>query len=107
MNLPTKSETPWESSDAVALREFFLSRSGQRALMHLSDQIPSLLDGSDVNKTLVASGVVKGWNDSLRALLNLTIEQPAPVKAPEAYPSLDDDSAWPKPENTDSKPSNP
>lgn len=72
--------------------------------MHLSDQVPSLLDGSDVNKTLVASGVVKGWGDSLRALLNLTVEQPAPVKAPEAYPSLDDESAWEKPEPTTTKP---
>lgn len=94
MNLPTKIETPWESSDAVALREFFESKSGQRALLHVSSQIPSLLDGSDVNKTLVASGVVKGWNNALTALLNLTIEQPAPVKVPETYPSLDDDSAW-------------
>lgn len=62
--------------------------------MHLSDQVPSLLDGSDVNKTLVASGVVKGWGDALRALLNLTVEQPAPVRAPEAYPPLDDEAAW-------------
>lgn len=94
MNLPTKTETPWESSDATALRQFLESKTGQRALMHLSDQIPPLLDGSHVEKTLVASGVVKGWNDSLRALLSLTIEQPAPVKTPEAYPSLDDESAW-------------
>lgn len=94
MNLPTKSEIPWESSDAAALKQFFESKSGQRALMHLSDLIPSLLDGSDVNKTLVTSGEVKGWNNALRALLNLTIEQPAPVKVPEAYPSLDDESQW-------------
>jgi hypothetical protein len=94
MNLPTKLETPWESADATALRLFLESRSGQRALTHLAEQIPPLLDGSDVNKTLVASGTVKGWNGAIHALLSLTIEQPAAVKAPEAYPSLDDESAW-------------
>jgi len=104
MNLPTKTETPWESSDAAALRFFLESKTGQRALMHLSDQVPSLLDGSDVNKTLVASGVVKGWNDALRALLNLTVEQPAPIKAPEAYPSLDDEDAWKDPKSTTTNP---
>jgi hypothetical protein len=103
MQLPTKQETPWESSDASALRLFFESKTGQRALTHLNDLIPSLLDGSDVNKTLVTNGEVKGWNNALRALLNLTIEQPAPIKIPEAYPSLDDEDAWKedkKPETT-------
>jgi hypothetical protein len=94
MNLPTKSETPWESINAAALREFLESTTGQRALMHLSDQVPPLLDGGDVNRTLVRSGEVKGWNTALTALLNLTIEQPAPVKISETYPSLDDDSSW-------------
>lgn len=94
MNLPTKIETPWESADAAALREFLESKTGQRALIHVSSQIPSLMDGSDVNQTLVRSGVVKGWGDSLQALLALTIEQPIETRATEAYPPLDLESAW-------------
>jgi hypothetical protein len=94
MNLPTKQETPWESSDAAALRTFFESKTGQRALLHVSSLLPSLLDGADVNRTLVRSGEVKGWSNALNALLNLTVEQPPPAKVSEAYPPLDDEDAW-------------
>jgi hypothetical protein len=94
MNLPTKNETPWESADAATLRLFLESKTGQRALMHITALVPSLMDGADVNRTLVRSGEVKGWTNALSSLLNLTVEQPAPEKVPEAYPSLDDEAAW-------------
>lgn len=93
--LPTKTELPWESPDAVALSEFLRSQTGTRLLHHLSLEMPSLLDGSDVNKTLVASGEVKGFQKALDTLLTLTVERPpeTPVQS-EMYPSLDDEEKW-------------
>ena len=93
--LPTKEPTPWESGDAVRLREFLHSETGTRLLRHVAAETPELLDGSDVNKTLVASGVVKGFQLALTTIFNLTVEEPAQTPPPpEMYPSLDDDSKW-------------
>jgi len=92
--LPTK-EIDWTSSDALRLREFLESSTGQRAVAHVVDDAPTLLDGSDVNKTLVASGEVKGFNKALTALFRLTVEKPEPAAKPkDNYPDVDDDSAW-------------
>ena len=92
--LPTK-EADWTSSDAVRLREFLESSTGQRAIAHVTDDAPVLLDGSDVNKTLVASGEVKGFNKALRSLFLLTIEKPpAPAERKDPYPDIDDDKHW-------------
>lgn len=98
--LPPNIKPDWSSDDALALRAFLQSDTGQRALHHLAESAPALLDGSDVNKTLVASGCVKGFSDAINALISLTVETPesiTPVKS--AFPDLDDESSW-NPDNT-------
>lgn len=92
--LPPSFNPRWASDDAIALRTFLQSETGQRALYHLSEAAPALLDGSDVNKTLVASGCVKGFSDAVNALIALTVDSPASTPQKTEWPSLDDDSAW-------------
>lgn len=98
--LPQNIKSDWRSDDAIALRTFLESETGQRALHHLSEAAPTLLDGSDVNKTLVASGCVKGFSDAINALISLTVELPQSAPVKDSYPSLDDDSAWDEKTNT-------
>lgn len=96
MILPTKNpaEILWESTDAQKLREFLESPTGQKVLRHLTDTTPDLMDGENVNKTLVRNGEVKGANAIFTALVQLTIEQPPQEKPVETYPSIDDESQW-------------
>lgn len=84
----------WTSVEAKLLRDFFTSDAGQLALEWAAYKAPELLNGSHQIKTLVASGEVKGYHQALSTLWNLTVEQPEEAKASEAYPSIDDESAW-------------
>lgn len=85
----------WSSDDAAQLKLFLESNVGQRALAHVLDEKPSLLDGSDVNKTLVASGNVRGFVLAIESLFRLTYEQPTQDKQADTdYPDLDDESKW-------------
>ena len=94
MPLPTKENVAWESDDAKRLADFLESSTGQRALEIVAGMAPPLLDGSDVNKTLVASGAVKGYGEALRNLFSLLVVQPPQPKIRDAYPSLDDEAQW-------------
>lgn len=95
ISLPSGQAPKWDSADAAALRQLLQSELFQRALVLVAQfDSPALLDGSDVNKTLVASGRAQGFSDALSALFRLTIEQPPETVLPEAYPNLDDDSKW-------------
>lgn len=89
----------WDSINAGELRNFLESNTGILTLRWLIHQSPDLLDGSDVNKSLVASGQVKGYDAAINNLFSLTKVQPAEVTLAEAYPAIDDDSKW-----NDSKP---
>ena len=90
----------WDSVDAVNLKQFLDSQTGQRWLGHLLFQAPHLLDGSDVNKTLVASGAVKGYTMAVENAISMTVQKPETPKPKDNYPSLDDDSAWKDLENS-------
>ncbi len=84
----------WSSEDAKRLRDFLESETGKKVLAHTGDACPALMDGGDVNKTLVRNGEVKGFQLALSTLTNLTTEKPADLETPSNYPSLDDDRAW-------------
>lgn len=102
MIIPTSETLPeWSSSDAAILSAFIASDTGQKLLTLLSDAAPSLLDGTNMNQTLVASGEVKGYTLAVGTLLSLRHTRPAEATgAPPNYPSLDDDSAWEDVSNT-------
>ncbi len=102
--LPTKGEIEWTSVEAKHLRDFLQSETGQKLLALCDIQTPALLDGTDVNKTLVSSGERKGFESLMEYILGLIIAQPAsapPVS--QEYPDLNDDTKWedngPTPEN--------
>lgn len=85
----------WSSDDAAVLRDFIASSTGQKLLVLLASMSPSLLDGSDVNKTLVASGEVKGYTLAISNIHDLRTTRPEEASGQsDNYPSLDDDSKW-------------
>lgn len=86
----------WESDDASQLRSFLDSDTGQRAIALVGREAPTLLDGGDVNKTLVRNGEVKGFTSALQNLFKLCYAQPEQPPAISAYPDVDNDSQWPK-----------
>lgn len=94
-NLSSSQPADWDSAHAETLRTFLASETGQLALAWLSYFVPALLDGSDVNKTLVASGEVKGYTTAVSNFLALTREPPQDSpKTQEEYPDLDDEKKW-------------
>lgn len=104
MIIPTNREPPeWTSDDALILKAFLESSSGAKLAQTLAFLAPPLLDGEHKNKTLVASGVVKGYAEAVETLFSLQTSRPAETEPKsETYPSLDDDSKW-----TDTDPTNP
>lgn len=85
----------WSGEDASLLRQFLESDAGKRALYHLSEAAPELLDGSDNGRTLVASGRVGGYNQAIKNLLSLIVEPPPSVpEVRDEWPDLDNDEAW-------------
>jgi hypothetical protein len=88
----------WDSADAKVLRDFLETPVGQKMVQYLHSQIPTLLDGGDVNKTLVRSGEVKGAQSLFDSFVNLVVESPAELQPPQktidSYPSLDIEEAW-------------
>jgi hypothetical protein len=94
----------WTSLDAKSLREFLASDTGRKAVVYLTDTCPELMDGADVNKTLVRNGEVKGFTFAIRTLLELVHVQPETPKESPSYPSLDDESQW---EDRKPKPTEP
>lgn len=94
MNLPSNELPVWDSTDASLLKAFLNSDVAKKAFAIVMELCPPLLDGGDVNKTLVRSGEVKGFSLALNSLFELVIKQPEPVSTPIAYPDIDDDSQW-------------
>lgn len=84
----------WTSDQALELRTFLQSSTGRAAITHVLSERPVLLDGSDVNRTLVANGDVRGFVLAIESLFRLTWEQPSQEPASSEYPPLDDDKAW-------------
>lgn len=92
---PTNTDKlEWNSDDAKFLRDTLETPSFQKALAFVIAEKPALLDGSHMNKTLVASGVVKGFEFCLETLFKLTQEQPQTGVTHENYPDLDNESKW-------------
>ena len=95
MILLPPTEIDWDSTNRKMLEEFLQTPTGQRLISVLAHYSPAFGDGSDPNKTLVASGRVEGYADAVGWLVRLTKEHPT-EKAPSKteYPDLDDDKAW-------------
>lgn len=96
MFIPTNREPPeWTSDDALTLKAFLESSTGHKLAQTLAFIAPTLLDGEHKNKTLVASGVVKGYTEAIENLFSLQNSRPKETEPQsENYPSLDDDTKW-------------
>lgn len=82
------------TDDIANWRSFLDTQTGQRLLPKLAEAAPILLDGENINQTLVRNGELRGFQLALKTLLELT-EIPSLPPAPiEAYPALENDSAW-------------
>ena len=95
--IPTTALPVWDSNDAKLLRDTLTGDNFQKALRLILEERPELLDGGDVNRTLVRNGEVKGFDAALTAIFKLTFEQPKAQIASQTYPDLDDDRAWGQP----------
>lgn len=98
MNLLSTEVPKWDGIDASELKKFLNSSVGQKAVFFVSELCPPFLDGGDSGKTLVRSGEINGWQSCLASLFELVNTKPEELTAPEAYPSLDDESAWEQPQ---------
>lgn len=95
MNLLELQVPEWDSQDAKILRTFLETTVAKKAFAIVSELAPPLLDGADVNKTLLRSGEVKGWQSALVALVELVNHKPEPpAEPPSSYQDLDDESKW-------------
>src|SRR5689334_9721704 len=84
----------WNSEDQAILRQFLETRTGQKLLPAIAQSAPTLLDGKDVNQTLVRNGELRGFQFALQATRLLAYPPPSAPKETPAYPPLEDDSAW-------------
>lgn len=98
MILHVNDAPEWTSDNASELNGFLKTPTGEKLLQILSFFAPALLDGSDVNKTLVTSGELKGYTNAVAQLISLTNSRPPETQGvPDNYPDLDRDELWEEP----------
>jgi hypothetical protein len=85
---------PWSSEDEQNWNGFLQTNTGRRLIPKLAEATPVLLDAGDINKILIRSGELRGFQISVRELLALTHSQPLPPNPTPAYPDLEDDTQW-------------
>lgn len=76
MIIKSPKKVEWTSDDRNALDHFLGTVPGKRMLEYLAYSKPSHGDGADTGKTLVAGGVVQGYEKAMDVLLGLTTERP-------------------------------
>lgn len=84
----------WDSEDRQALRNFLNTRAGSRLLPKVAEELPQLMENGETNAILVRTGVVKGAQEAIKAILLLARPEPETPKETPAYPSLTDDANW-------------
>jgi hypothetical protein len=84
----------WTHTDELALAAFLETATGRRLIPALVSTSPGLLAGGDINAILIRSGEVMAFQKVLETILTLA-HPPARVLEPaNAYPALEDDTAW-------------
>jgi hypothetical protein len=88
-------QLPWHPEDEEAWQKFLATQHGSRLIPKLLESAPELLDGEDVNKTLVRNGELRGWQAAVRTLITLSHAQPRlPDQTQNNYPAPEDDRQW-------------
>jgi len=89
----TNDPSEFSSEDVAAWRAFLNTRTGQRLLPKLLEETPVLIAGGEINRILIRSGELLGYQAAVRALLTLA-NPPAEQKSISNFPDLADDNAW-------------
>jgi hypothetical protein len=63
----------------------------------MMERVPGLLAEGHVNRILIRSGELRGFQQAVQALLDLTHSPQALPQPVTEYPDLLDDKQWPKP----------
>lgn len=91
----TNASLEWDSEDTALWSAFLKTRTGQRLLPKIAEEMPELLAGGDANAIFVRSGEVRGYQLVLRAMLMLaTPQREITLQTTDNYPSLTDDTKW-------------
>lgn len=92
----TNASLEWTPEDALNWEKFLQTQTGSRLIPKLVESAPPLLEKGHVNAILVRSGKLLGFQEIVKALLELCIPpQAEKTQTPSNYPSLLDDSQWP------------
>jgi len=90
-----RQDLNWTSTEAAEWKAFLRTDTGGKLLHGLASEEPELLDGKDVNCTLVRSGETRHHKRIVAFLLSLANEPVVVSQEYESnYPPLDDDSKW-------------
>ena len=85
----------WTQFDAEKWNAFLDTETGKRLFPKLLESVPPLLPSGDTNAILIRSGEHRGLQLAVSQLISLSHpsdEKPQVIS--EAYPALDDDTAW-------------
>jgi hypothetical protein len=85
----------WTPNDEEQLARFLETPTGKRLVPKLSEGLPSLLEGGEINAILIRSGQVLAWNKMIESLFLLAHPAPSVNRTvSEEYPALENDKAW-------------
>src|SRR5688572_11045726 len=93
----TAAPADWDlQEDREIWAQFLKTRTGQRLIPRILEDVPALLCKGNDNEIFIRSGEVRGWQHAIRSLLALSIAEPeTPVSsASVTYPDPTDDSHW-------------
>lgn len=87
-------QLPWSTEDESHWLAFLQTPTGGRLLPKLAEQAPQLLDGGHVNRVLIRSGELRGFQSAIQILLSLSHAPPRLDINNNNYPAPEDDRAW-------------
>jgi hypothetical protein len=89
------NSSDWLPTDQERWSAFLETETGKRLLPTLAESAPQLEASGDVNKILIRSGEVRGFQMILRELVMMAHPSAKTVeRISTEYPSLDDDAKW-------------
>lgn len=92
----TTTPVEWDlQEDREIWAQFLKTRTGQRIIPKILENVPSLLTKGADNEIFIRSGEVRGWQASVTSLLSLAVVEPEDKPSSvSTHPDLLDDSQW-------------